>query len=151
MWRRSTLAVAPLQVPLCHGHGEILAPGEAALLLPPPPRVQPPLPLQMQRLCLQPLHTGEHCSPPGSRCKGGLVQLTALLPAGCVSAGGMPVMPSHPGLFQHLGCCMKVPGVHSPLEEQLGPSGQLTRRFLFFNKLFSLSFGLSLLTAHLAT
>lgn len=41
-----------------------MAPGEAALLLPPPSRVQPPLPLQMQRLCLQPLYTGEHHSPP---------------------------------------------------------------------------------------
>lgn len=46
-------------------------------------------------------------------------------------------MPSHPGLFQHLGCCRKVPGVHNPLEEQLGPSGQLTRRLQFFIKLFS--------------
>lgn len=45
-------------------------------------------------------------------------------------------MPSHPGLFQHLGCCRKVPGVHNPLEEHLGPSGQLTRRFQFFKKLF---------------
>lgn len=119
--------VSPLQVPLCHGHGEILAPGEAALLLPPPPRVQPPLPLQMQRLRLQPLHTGEHCSPPEPEAKGGLVQLTAALgsrikpwqlPASdqtvVLAAGGMPVMPSHPGLFQHLGCCRKVPGVHNP-------------------------------------
>lgn len=65
------LTSAPLQVSLCHGHGEILAPGEAALLLPPPPRVQPPLPLQVQRLRLQPLHTGEHCSPPKTRWKGG--------------------------------------------------------------------------------
>ncbi|XP_074461450.1 peptidase inhibitor R3HDML isoform X2 [Larus michahellis] len=56
-------------VPLCCGHGEIMAPGEAALLLSPPPRVQPPLPLQMQRLCLQPLHADGVgiLQPPGLR------------------------------------------------------------------------------------
>lgn len=31
-----------------------------------------------------------------------------------VPAGGMLAMPSHPGLFQHLGCCRKVPGAHNP-------------------------------------
>lgn len=92
----------------------------------------------MQRLCLQPLHAGEHCSPPGSSCKGGALcssqpfsqqqlgsrikswQLpasdqAAVLATGSVSAGGMQVMPSHPGPFQHLGCCRKVPGAHNAL------------------------------------
>lgn len=64
---------------------------------------------------------------PEPEAKGGLVQLTSAagiqdrffqLPASdqavVLAAGGMLVMPFHPGLLQHLGCCRKVPGVHNP-------------------------------------
>lgn len=79
-------------------------------------------------------------APRHPRAKGGLVQLTALLliqdqtlatassrsgsspGSGTVSAGGMPVMLSYLGHSS--------PG--RSLEEQLGPSEQLTRRFPFF-------------------
>lgn len=70
-------AGSPLQVPLRGGHGAVVAPRAAALLLPAPPRVQPPLPLQVQRLRLQPLHPGESPPEPPARTEWGGVWISA--------------------------------------------------------------------------
>uniref|UniRef100_A0A8C3LDI0 SCP domain-containing protein n=1 Tax=Chrysolophus pictus TaxID=9089 RepID=A0A8C3LDI0_CHRPC len=79
-------------VPLRGGHGEVVAPRAAALLLPASPRVQPPLSLQVQRLRLQPLHSDGV----------GLLQQAGLRPAGLQQRAclGQHVAPRRPARLQ---------------------------------------------------
>lgn len=117
----------PWQVPLRGGHGEVVAPRAAALLLPASPRVQPPLSLQVQRLCLQPLHSGESPSSPLSRGSESLIRVGGHLHCSPVEEDGIPQGKCTPGTSWHLG--LQLCSLHTLRAGILLPFGPIPARW----------------------
>lgn len=105
-------AAFPWQVPLRGGHGEVVAPRAAALFLPASPRVQPPLSLQVQRLRLQPLHSGESPGSPLSRGSGSLIRVGGQQHCSPVGDDGVPRANAPRGPHGTWGCS-SAPCTHS--------------------------------------
>lgn len=116
-------AAFPWQVPLRGGHGEVVAPRAAALFLPTSPRVQPPLSLQVQRLCLQPLHSGESPGSPLSRGSGSLIRVGGQQHRSPVGEDGVLQGKRAPGTSRHLG--LQLCPLHTLRAGILLPSGSI--------------------------